>query len=75
VNELNNQFEKFERRRKELKLSRREVSELTGLTEQCIRNIEKGDRSNPSIASVVKLAKCYQISLDEYFNIFTNASN
>lgn len=44
-------------------LSVREVAIKTGLTEQTIREIEKGRNKNPTIHTVMSLCNFYGISL------------
>lgn len=51
--------------RKERKLTLRELASLSGLTFGVIGHIERGVITDPHISTVIKLARAFNISIDE----------
>lgn len=55
--------------RKAKKISQKELSKLSGLSESCISNIESGESSSPTLRSLIKYATALDIELNVNFNI------
>lgn len=55
--------------RKAKKISQKELSKLSGLSESCISNIETGETSSPTLRSLIKYAIALDIELGVNFNI------
>ena len=51
--------------RKQRGLTKKKLAELAGLSESFMWRIEKSQRPNPSLDSVIKIANVLEISLDE----------
>ncbi|OLS02914.1 helix-turn-helix domain-containing protein [Tissierella creatinophila] len=51
--------------RKEQKLTLRELAVISGLTFSAIAQIERDDIKDPHISTVIKLARAFNISIDE----------
>lgn len=49
--------------RKSKHLTQKQVSELSGLSESCISNIESGEDSSPTLRSLIKYTSALGISL------------
>ncbi len=49
--------------RKAKHLSQKELSELSGLSESCISNIESGESSSPTLRSLIKYTSALNIKL------------
>lgn len=56
------------RLRKENNLTLRELAEKSGLAFGAIGNLERGVITDPHISTVIKLAKVFNISVDELVN-------
>lgn len=53
--------------RKECNLTQKQVAEKMNVVESCYANWEQG-RTEPNIDSIRKLAKIFNVSIDELFN-------
>lgn len=60
----------IKRLRKESKLTLRELADMTGLTFSVIGHIERGVIKDPKISTVTKLAKAFNITIDELVGKF-----
>lgn len=68
--------QKLRRSRKRAKLSAREASEISGVSEAYIYKLEKNARENPSLDVVVKLAESYKDpSLTKDYMIMNNITD
>jgi transcriptional regulator with XRE-family HTH domain len=54
--------------RKAKKLSQKELSKISGLSESCISNIESGENSSPTLRSLIKYTNALGIELYVGFN-------
>lgn len=50
------------------KMTRRELSKRSGLTEKAIYNIETGKRKNLELETLQKLSKALEVTIDELVN-------
>ena len=55
----------LKQRRKELNMSQIELSDESGVSQAQISNIEKGERPNPGVITIQKLATALKTSVDE----------
>lgn len=53
--------------RKSKHLSQKQVSQLSGLSESCISNIESGEESSPTLRSLIRYATAIGVEL--YINL------
>lgn len=49
--------------RKSKHLSQKQLSEISGLSESCISNIENGETSSPTLRSLIRYAKALDVEL------------
>jgi transcriptional regulator with XRE-family HTH domain len=49
--------------RKAKKMSQKELSKISGLSESCISNIESGDNTSPTLRSLIKYTNALGIEL------------
>lgn len=64
--------ENIKRLRKQNKLTLRDLAKKSGLTFGAIGNLERGLIEDPHISTVIKLAKAFDISIDELVGNRTN---
>lgn len=53
--------------RKSKKMTQKELSKISGLSESCISNIESGEESSPTLRSIIRYATALDIEI--YINI------
>ena len=53
--------------RKSKKMTQKELSKISGLSESCISNIESGEQSSPTLRSIIRYATA--LGIDIYINI------
>lgn len=53
--------------RKSKKMTQKELSKISGLSESCISNIESGEESSPTLRSIMRYATALGIEI--YINI------
>ena len=63
----------FETLRYERKLSRETVSEIVGISDKTLQNIERG-KTEPRLETVARLCDLYHISFDELKRFYTRDS-
>lgn len=51
--------------REKRRLTQKQLSELSGVTQQAISKIETGERKNPQITTLHKIAKVLNCTIDE----------
>jgi transcriptional regulator with XRE-family HTH domain len=54
--------------RKSKHLTQKDLSKISGLSESCISNIENGDKSSPTLRSLVRYATALNVELYIKFN-------
>lgn len=53
--------------RKSKKMTQKELSKISGLSESCISNIESGEQSSPTLRSIIRYATA--LGIDIHINI------
>ena len=58
-------YEKLRAKRRELALTQEKLAESSGLSDRHIRSMEHGSVDNPSAASLYRISKALDITMDE----------